>query len=100
MILTSTTKSLGLACVLTLLLSGITQAVEKDSEGYLPLFNGKDLTGWQTTGNWSFDEDGVLALDPAPGKRGMFSYRLFLWSKMKFSDFVLDLEFKLEKGGG
>ncbi|MCM2374374.1 3-keto-disaccharide hydrolase [Aporhodopirellula aestuarii] len=74
-------------------------AAEKDSDGYLPLFNGKDLTGWETTGTWVVEEDGVLALKPKPGKRGIFSYRLFLWTKWTFSDFELDFEFKLAKGG-
>ncbi len=74
-------------------------AAEKDSDGYLPLFNGKDLTGWETTGTWVVEDDGVLALKPKPGKRGIFSYRLFLWTKWTFRDFKLDFEFKLAEGG-
>lgn len=74
-------------------------AAETDSEGYVPLFNGKDLTGWQTTGNWVVEDDGVVALKPKPGKRGIFSYRLFLWTKRTYRDFILDLEFKLAEGG-
>lgn len=74
-------------------------AAEKDSDGYLPLFNGKDLTGWETTGTWVVEDGGVLALKPKPGKRGIFSYRLFLWTKWTFRDFKLDFEFKLAEGG-
>ncbi len=74
-------------------------AADTDSDGYVALFNGKDLTGWETTGNWVVEEDGILALKPKPGKRGIFSYKLFLWTKRSFRDFVLDLEFKLAKGG-
>lgn len=74
-------------------------ADDTGSNGYVSLFNGKDLTGWQTNGNWVVEEGGVLALKPAPGKRGLFSYRLFLWTKRTYRDFILDLEFKLDKGG-
>ena len=39
----------------TLILAvGLVQAKEAapDAEGFVPLFNGKNLDGWKTTGNW------------------------------------------------
>ena len=38
--------------------------------GFKPMFNGKDLTGWRTTGNWVVEEGGVVALHPRPGESG------------------------------
>jgi hypothetical protein len=89
------------ATVFTAALMGplTSHAADSSKDGFINLFNGKDLTGWKTTGNWVVEEDGVIALNPKPGKRGIFSYRLFLWTKRSFSDFILDLEFKLAKGG-
>ena len=29
-------------------------------QGFVPLFNGQDWSGWETTGNWGFEPDGVL----------------------------------------
>ncbi|MFG0290649.1 MAG: DUF1080 domain-containing protein [Rhodopirellula sp. JB044] len=75
------------------------RAGDAENDGFKPLFNGRDLTHWETAGTWLVEEDGVLALKPKPGKRGIFSYRLFLWTKYSFRDFQLDFEFKLDEGG-
>jgi hypothetical protein len=70
---------------------------EHGDKGFVPLFNGKDLSGWQTTGNWVYEPDGVLAVKPK-GRRRLFpDYNSFLWSKASYDDFVLDLEFKVAK---
>jgi hypothetical protein len=62
----------------------------KAEDGWQPLFNGKDLTGW--TGNqktpWLV-EDGVLTWQKGCG---------YLWTKEQFGNFVLDLDFKVSKG--
>ena len=38
--------------------------------GFVEMFNGKDLTGWQTKGNWIVEKDNVITLKPRPGERG------------------------------
>jgi len=68
-------------------------------DGFVPLFNGKDLSGWTTTGNWMVEEGGVVALRPRPGERGWTRYDAYLTTARKYKDFVLDLEFKINKGG-
>jgi len=56
--------------------------------GWIPLFNGKDLTGWTCKpGAWAA-EDGVLT------RKGGSD----IWTEGRFGDFVLDLEFKITKG--
>ena len=61
-----------------------------EEEGWQPLFNGKDLTGW--TGNqktpWLVEE-GVLTWQKGCG---------YIWTKEQFGNFVLDLDFKVSKG--
>jgi hypothetical protein len=47
--------------VILIALAPLVSAKEK---GWVTLYNGKDLTGWQTTGNWLPQKDG-LPLDEA-----------------------------------
>ncbi len=64
--------------------------------GWQSLFNGKDLSGWETrdsegrkapAGTWTV-EDGTLT------RKG----HAYLWSEEEFGDFILDLEFKVSPG--
>lgn len=64
-------------------------------EGFTPLFNGKDLTGWKVpagdNGHWTV-VDGAIDYDAgseAPGDKS-------LWSEREFGDFVLRLEWRLK----
>ena len=67
--------------------------------GFTCLFNGKDLTGWQTTGNWIVEKDGSVGLKPRPGESGWQRYDAYLTTKRTYANYVLDLEFKYAKGG-
>lgn len=63
--------------------------------GYRPLFNGRDLSGWEPVGDaaeacWSV-EDGLLVCS---GKKGPW-----LRSHEEFDDFNLRLEYRLSTGG-
>jgi hypothetical protein len=68
-------------------------------DGFRPMFNGKDLTGWKTTGNWKVQKDNVIALEPRPGEHGWTRYHAYLTTDRKYKDFILDLEFKFKKRG-
>jgi len=90
-----------LTFVLPLAAGPLVGAEEKpaaEKEGFKPLFNGKNLDGWTTKGNW-FVEDGILRLQPRPGEKGWQRYDAYLWADKQYGDFVLDLEFKIQKGG-
>ncbi len=93
----------GLVLCIGVLLVGLVLTAELRAEppkdGFVKLFNGKDLTGWQTTGNWLAEEDGVLAIIPRKGEKGWQRYSAYLWTERKYGDFILDLEFKYKKGG-
>lgn len=67
--------------------------------GFVPLFNGKDLTGWQTTGNWVVEPGGIVTLHPRPGETGWQRYDAYLTTERAYRNFVLDLEFKFEPTG-
>lgn len=89
------------AVMWSLLATAGSQAAESGAadDGFVPLFDGKTLNGWQTTGNWIVEEGGVVALRPRPGESGWQRYDAYLTTTRKYKDFVLDLEFKIDKGG-
>src|SRR6187401_415384 len=66
----------------------------KNEEGFVPLFNGKDLSGWKVMGKdagWSV-KDGVIHSDA--GKEGHW-----LRSEKEFGDYILKVEWKVSEGG-
>lgn len=75
----------------TLLLATLLLAQD---DGFVPLFNGKDLQGWEAApGHAWVVEDGVIALR---GKTdGQEHNGEYLWTKEAYGDFVLELEFKV-----
>jgi len=70
-----------------------------DAAGFVPLFNGKDLTGWKTTGNWVVEADGSVSLHPREGEKGWQRYDAYIATEKLYGDFVLDLEFKINAKG-
>ena len=74
--------------------SGKLKRLDTDKEGFISLFNGKDLTGWITgPDNAWVVQDGVLAVKrPTDGKEHNSDY---LWTDRQYGDFILDLEFKI-----
>ena len=68
-------------------------------EGWSDLYNGRDLTGWRTSGAWTPQADGVLALVPREGDAGWKRFEDYLWTEKTYGDFSLDLEYKIPAGG-
>ncbi len=94
-------RNVVIALLSVLLIAGEAQALDTagTADGFVPMFDGKTLAGWKTTGNWVVEEDGVVALHPRPGEHGWQRYDAYLTTARKYKDFVLDLEFKINKGG-
>ena len=67
--------------------------------GFTPMFNGKDLSGWQTTGNWVVEDNNVVTLKPRSGEHGWTRYADYLTTKRQYDNFVLKLDFKFDKAG-
>ena len=71
----------------------------RDLTEFKPLYNGKDLTGWKTTGNWLPQKNRALLIQPRDGEQGWQRYDAYLWSEKKYGDFVLDVEYAYPPGG-
>ena len=79
-----------------LVVSSAWAADAPDSEGFTPLFNGRDLAGWKIpdgdNGHWKVVE-GVIDYDAgseAPGDKN-------LWTEREYGDFVLQLDWRLKE---
>ena len=64
---------------------------DEKKEGFVPLFNGKDLTGWTNTQGYQVN-DGVLVVDPSQGGAGN------LCTEKEYGDFAVRFEFRLTPG--
>ena len=68
-------------------------AAKADKEGFVPLFNGKDLAGWKADDaakeHWNV-ENGIIKYD---GKNKV------LWTQAEFADFVLKVDWRLPAKG-
>ena len=69
----------------------VVAAKEKKADGFVVLFNGKNLDGWIGSTKGYVAEGGVLACLPKGGGN--------LLSARQYSDFILRFEFKLPPGG-
>ena len=87
-----TMKRLSLLLLALFFLSGLALSqLLAAKRGWIPLFNGKDLSGWQAQGaeRWVV-EDGAILGESTTGKYG------YLTTGKTYSDFVLRLRFKCE----
>lgn len=68
-----------------------------DADGFIPLFNGKDLTGWEGLEDYWTVKDGVISGSETKDK----SKQTFLiYSGSKFGDFELHLKYKFATPDG
>ncbi len=74
------------------------EITEWSESGWVDLFNGKDLTGWNTTGNWIV-KDGVITLHPREGEEGWQRYDAYLTSEKIYRNYVLEVDFKFAPEG-
>jgi len=72
------------------------RAVAADETGFVPMFNGKDLAGWDGKSTWWKVVDGVLTGETTPENPCKKSAYL-LWTGAKPGDFELRTEFRLSK---
>src|SRR5687768_2032432 len=77
-----------LAVVMTVLLS---QDVTKAGDGFAPLFNGRDLTGWKGAVDSYEIKEGAIVCKPKKGG--------VLFTEQTFDDFIARVEFKLPPAG-
>ena len=63
---------------------------EEKAEGFVPLFNGRDLTGWMGDTQGYVVENGAIVVSPKSGGN--------LYTEKEYADFHLRFEFKLTPG--
>src|SRR5688500_5901103 len=78
-----------------LALAGLQAAADARQPAFVPIFNGKDLTGWKIpagdNGHWKV-VDGAIDYDAESEAAGDKS----LWSEKSYGDFVLRLEWRIK----
>ncbi|MDD4870127.1 MAG: DUF1080 domain-containing protein [Kiritimatiellae bacterium] len=69
----------------------------QDADGFVSLFNGKNLDGWQGATEVYMVENGYLVCKKhGPGEKASTDKNLF--TRKEYADFILRFEFKLEPG--
>lgn len=68
-------------------------------DGFVELYNGKDLTGWITEGNWIPQDDGSVLIQPRENEIGWGRFGSYLWTKRKYKDFELKVECAYPENG-
>ncbi len=81
---------IGMSLFGTQLLADEPKTAAESEEGFVSLFNGKDLEGWQGSTKGYAVEDGVLVCKKTGGGN--------LYTAKEYADFVFRFEFKLEPG--
>lgn len=79
--------------VLALILAAASGTALSAEDGFIDLFNGKNLDGWEQHGGVAkyTVEDGVIVGTSVPNTSNSF-----LCTKKHYSDFILELEFKVD----
>ncbi len=92
-------KHITIGLLFTLCFSTITAiAKPADEEGFVSMFNGKDLSGWDgKEGGW-WVEDGVITAESTEEKPCVKAHYLF-WEKAQPADFILRFSYKLSGEG-
>ena len=86
----------GMVVALVMSLSAATHAGAADEKGWITLFDGKNLEGWTDRGGqkpsagWTI-QDGALARKTKAGD---------IWTRQRYGDFVLELEFQTAGNSG
>jgi len=72
------------------------EALSRPGDGFVPLFNGEDLSGWKIpagdNGHWKV-VDGVIDYDARSEAKDDKN----LWTKESFGDFVLQIEWRIKE---
>jgi hypothetical protein len=77
--------------MIALTMTFVSQESAKSTDGFEPLFNGKDLTGWTGAKENYEVVDGAIVCKPKKGG--------VLFTEKDFDDFILRFEFKLPPAG-
>ena len=86
-----------LAALMLVVSFAVSGASAADEEGFVSLFNGKDLSGWRGDKNYWSVQDGALTAKTTPDK--LLKYNTFLiWEGGQPADFELRAKYKIVGG--
>jgi len=75
-------------------------AQEPDKDGFVPLFNGKDLTGWEGNKDiWRVENGCIVGQTEAEGPKKIDHNTFLILKDKEFENFTLKFEYRLTKGG-
>jgi hypothetical protein len=80
----------------------LSRGADGPPEGFVSLFNGKDLTGWRLPegdgGHWKV-LDGVIDYDAGSEAKAVKGQKdeKSLWSEKEYSDYILQLDWRLKE---
>ena len=86
-----------LVCILAVILPEARPADPADKEGFVAIFNGKDLTGWKgLPDHWAVEDGGITGVNTKekPLKKNTF----LVWEGGKPADFELRFRYKIVGG--
>jgi len=90
------TKRLSTTAALLLAIGSLAVSAQGADEGWIKLFDGKDLSAWDN-GSGKAPAEGWVVEDGTLIRKKPAGY---IWSKQAFGDFILELEFKTEGNSG
>jgi hypothetical protein len=70
-------------------------ASQPGAEGFIPLFNGGDLSAWQPATHWAVENGLIVLKDRTDRQEHNDNY---LWTQRQYADFSLEVEFKVSQG--
>ncbi len=80
------------------LTSTTTLRAEETEEGFVPMFNGKDLTGWEGLPGWWEVRDGAIVAESTADKPSPTHY--LYWKNGEPADFDLRVRYRISGKGG
>ena len=90
-------RTLGMAMAVLLCLTVAVDAGEADKEGFVPLFDGKTLTGWDGNPDFWSVADGAIRGQTTKDKKTRGN-TFCIWKGGVLEDFELRLKFRIENG--
>nr|HPM84139.1 DUF1080 domain-containing protein [Candidatus Anammoximicrobium sp.] len=92
-----TTLLYGLAIVVLVCSAALPAAAADSEQGFISMFNGKDLTGWEGKEGWWYVEDGAITSQSTPEKP-CTKCNYLIWQGGKPGDFELRLKYRIVGG--
>lgn len=77
--------------------AGAAEPSQPDAEGFVPIFNGRDMTGWEGAPGWWTVQDGALTSESTPEKPCR-KCNYLMWRGGKAADFELKLLYHIVGG--